>query len=109
MPGYVLCGTKKKCGIRKKKNETAKGRRGKERKRTVSNDVKIFLRVDIGKFTRTGKFRLHVTALNVIAPHARYKVRSLTPLINERTNERTNVLEADWLYCFSRYGSNRTA
>lgn len=28
----------------------------------------------VGKFTRTGKFRLHVTALDVIAPHARYKV-----------------------------------
>ncbi|KAL1961173.1 hypothetical protein VTO42DRAFT_3118 [Malbranchea cinnamomea] len=28
----------------------------------------------IGKFTKTGKFRLHITALDVIAPHARYKV-----------------------------------
>ncbi|MCJ1465629.1 ribosome biosynthesis protein nip7 [Pseudocyphellaria aurata] len=28
----------------------------------------------LGKFTKTGKFRLHVTALDVIAPHARYKV-----------------------------------
>ncbi|MCJ1473198.1 ribosome biosynthesis protein nip7 [Lambiella insularis] len=28
----------------------------------------------LGKFSRTGKFRLHVTALDVIAPHARYKV-----------------------------------
>jgi len=27
-----------------------------------------------GKFTKTGKFRLHITALDVIAPHARYKV-----------------------------------
>lgn len=70
--------------------EEGRKRKEKKRKRTVSNDVKISLRVDIGKFTRTGKFRLHVTALNVIAPHARYKVRSLTPLdrMNERTNER---------------------
>ncbi|MCJ1479901.1 ribosome biosynthesis protein nip7 [Schaereria dolodes] len=28
----------------------------------------------LGKFTKIGKFRLHITALDVIAPHARYKV-----------------------------------
>lgn len=28
----------------------------------------------IGKFTKTGKFRLNLTALDVISPHARYKV-----------------------------------
>lgn len=28
----------------------------------------------LGKFTKTGKFRLHITALDVMAPHARYKV-----------------------------------
>jgi 60S ribosome subunit biogenesis protein NIP7 len=28
----------------------------------------------LGKFTKTGKFRLHITALDVLAPHARYKV-----------------------------------
>ena len=28
----------------------------------------------LGKFTKTGKFRLHITALDVIAPHARYKM-----------------------------------
>lgn len=28
----------------------------------------------VGKFTKTGKFRIHITALDVIAPHARYKV-----------------------------------
>ncbi|PSK34956.1 60S ribosome subunit bioproteinsis protein nip7 [Elsinoe australis] len=28
----------------------------------------------LGKFTRTGQFRMHITALDVIAPHARYKV-----------------------------------
>ncbi|KAI9723516.1 MAG: ribosome biosynthesis protein nip7 [Chrysothrix sp. TS-e1954] len=28
----------------------------------------------LGKFTKTGKFRLHITALDVIAPHARAKV-----------------------------------
>ena len=35
----------------------------------------IHLPRGLGKFTKTGKFRLHITALNVIAPHARYKVR----------------------------------
>lgn len=28
----------------------------------------------LGKFTKTGKFRIHITALDIIAPHARYKV-----------------------------------
>ncbi|RJE22382.1 hypothetical protein PHISCL_05285 [Aspergillus sclerotialis] len=28
----------------------------------------------VGKFTKTGKFRIHITALDIIAPHARYKV-----------------------------------
>jgi 60S ribosome subunit biogenesis protein NIP7 len=28
----------------------------------------------LGKFTKTGKFRMHITALDIIAPHARYKV-----------------------------------
>ena len=28
----------------------------------------------LGKFTKTGKIRLHITALDIIAPHARYKV-----------------------------------
>ena len=28
----------------------------------------------VGKFTRGGKFRLHVTALGVLAPHARHRV-----------------------------------
>ncbi|KAF2803992.1 60S ribosome subunit biogenesis protein NIP7 [Mytilinidion resinicola] len=28
----------------------------------------------VGKFTKTGKFRMHITALDIVAPHARYKV-----------------------------------
>ena len=28
----------------------------------------------IGKFSKTGKFKMHITALDVIAPHARYKL-----------------------------------
>jgi 60S ribosome subunit biogenesis protein NIP7 len=28
----------------------------------------------IGKFTKKGKFKVHITALDILAPHARYKV-----------------------------------
>lgn len=34
----------------------------------------LSLGICVGKFTKTGKFRIHVTALEAIAPHARYKV-----------------------------------
>lgn len=34
----------------------------------------LSLGICVGKYTKTGKFRIHVTALDVIAPHARYKV-----------------------------------
>lgn len=41
---------------------------------SISRDSLLSLGTCLGKFTKTGKFRLHVTALDVIAPHARYKV-----------------------------------
>ena len=41
---------------------------------SVSRDKLLSLGSCLGKFTKTGKFRLHITALDVIAPHARYKV-----------------------------------
>ncbi|KAF1972340.1 60S ribosome subunit biogenesis protein-like protein NIP7 [Bimuria novae-zelandiae CBS 107.79] len=41
---------------------------------SVARDNLLSLGVCLGKFTKTGKFRLHITALSVIAPHARYKV-----------------------------------
>ena len=41
---------------------------------TVSRDKLLSLGICLGKFTKTGKFRLHITALSVIAPHARYKI-----------------------------------
>lgn len=41
---------------------------------SVARQNLLSLGTCIGKFTRTGKFRLHITALDVIAPHARYKV-----------------------------------
>jgi len=28
----------------------------------------------IGKFTKTGKFKIHITALDVISPYAKYKI-----------------------------------
>ncbi|KAI9773553.1 MAG: ribosome biosynthesis protein nip7 [Geoglossum simile] len=41
---------------------------------SVSRDKLLSLGTCLGKFTKTGKFRLHITALDAIAPHARYKV-----------------------------------
>jgi len=41
---------------------------------SVARDNLLSLGTCLGKFTKTGKFRLHITALDVIAPHARYKV-----------------------------------
>jgi 60S ribosome subunit biogenesis protein NIP7 len=41
---------------------------------SVARDNLLSLGTCLGKFTKTGKFRLHITALSVIAPHARYKV-----------------------------------
>ncbi|GAB7364299.1 hypothetical protein MBLNU230_g4844t1 [Neophaeotheca triangularis] len=41
---------------------------------SVARDSLLSLGTCLGKFTKTGKFRMHVTALDVIAPHARYKV-----------------------------------
>ena len=41
---------------------------------SVSRDALLSLGTCLGKFTKTGSFRLHITALEIIAPHARYKV-----------------------------------
>ncbi|KAF4120735.1 60S ribosome subunit biogenesis protein NIP7 [Geosmithia morbida] len=41
---------------------------------SISRDKLLSLGVCIGKFTKTGKFRMHITALPVIAPHARHKI-----------------------------------
>jgi 60S ribosome subunit biogenesis protein NIP7 len=41
---------------------------------SISRDNLLCLGTCIGKFTKTGKFRLHITALDIIAPHARYKL-----------------------------------
>lgn len=41
---------------------------------SVARDNLLSLGTCLGKFTKTCKFRLHITALDVIAPHARYKV-----------------------------------
>jgi 60S ribosome subunit biogenesis protein NIP7 len=41
---------------------------------SVSRHALLSLGTCLGKFTKTGKFRLHITALDVIAPHARYKI-----------------------------------
>ena len=41
---------------------------------SIPRDNLLCLGTCLGKFTKTGKFRLHITSLDVIAPHARYKV-----------------------------------
>ncbi|EGE81234.1 60S ribosome subunit biogenesis protein NIP7 [Blastomyces gilchristii SLH14081] len=41
---------------------------------SVPRESLLSLGTCVGKFTKTGKFRLHITALDVIAPHARYKM-----------------------------------
>lgn len=41
---------------------------------SVARDNLLSLGTCLGKFTKTGKFRLHITALDIIAPHARYKM-----------------------------------
>ena len=41
---------------------------------SIPRDNLLSLGTCIGKFTKTGKFRLHITSLDVIAPHARNKV-----------------------------------
>jgi 60S ribosome subunit biogenesis protein NIP7 len=41
---------------------------------SISRDSLISLGVCLGKFTKTGKFRLHITALPILADHARYKI-----------------------------------
>ncbi|OCK82896.1 60S ribosome subunit biogenesis protein NIP7 [Lepidopterella palustris CBS 459.81] len=41
---------------------------------SVARDRLLSLGTCVGKFTKTGKFRMHITALDLIAPHARYKV-----------------------------------
>jgi 60S ribosome subunit biogenesis protein NIP7 len=41
---------------------------------SVSRDALVSLGTCLGKFTKTGKFRLHITSLELLAQHARYKV-----------------------------------
>jgi 60S ribosome subunit biogenesis protein NIP7 len=41
---------------------------------SVARESLLSLGTCLGKFTKTGKFRMHITSLDVIAPHARYKV-----------------------------------
>ncbi len=41
---------------------------------SIARDHLLSLGTCVGKFTKTGKFRMHITALDVIAPHARYRL-----------------------------------
>ncbi|KAF4635200.1 hypothetical protein G7Y89_g2899 [Cudoniella acicularis] len=41
---------------------------------SIARDKLLSLGTCLGKFTKSGKFRLHITALPILAEHARYKV-----------------------------------
>ncbi|CAL9728638.1 60S ribosome subunit biogenesis protein Nip7p [Monosporozyma unispora] len=41
---------------------------------SVARPNLMSLGICLGKFTKTGKFRLHITALSVLAQHAKYKI-----------------------------------
>ncbi len=41
---------------------------------SIPRDSLLTLGTCFGKFTKTGKFRLHITALEYLAPYAKYKV-----------------------------------
>ncbi|AQZ09473.1 NIP7 (YPL211W) [Zygosaccharomyces parabailii] len=41
---------------------------------SVARPNLISLGLCLGKFTKTGKFRIHITALSVLAPNAKYKI-----------------------------------
>ncbi|KAK1826921.1 hypothetical protein QBC39DRAFT_363142 [Podospora conica] len=41
---------------------------------SISRDALLSLGTCLGKLTKTGKFRLHITALPILAEHARYKM-----------------------------------
>ncbi|ORY59100.1 60S ribosome subunit biogenesis protein NIP7 [Pseudomassariella vexata] len=41
---------------------------------SIQRERLLSLGTCLGKFTKTGKFRLHITALPILAEHARYKI-----------------------------------
>ncbi|KAI0480683.1 60S ribosome subunit biogenesis protein NIP7 [Xylariaceae sp. FL0804] len=41
---------------------------------SVARDSLASIGICLGKFTKTGKFRLHITALSILSAHARYKI-----------------------------------
>ncbi|POS70975.1 60S ribosome subunit biogenesis protein NIP7 [Diaporthe helianthi] len=41
---------------------------------SLERDKLVSLGICLGKFTKTGKFRLHITSLPILAEHARYKI-----------------------------------
>ncbi|KAJ1337588.1 60S ribosome subunit biogenesis protein NIP7 [Microdochium nivale] len=41
---------------------------------SIARDNLSSLGICLGKFTKSGKFRLHITALPILAEHARYKI-----------------------------------
>ncbi|KAL8725935.1 MAG: hypothetical protein Q9181_006234 [Wetmoreana brouardii] len=63
---------------------------------SIARDNLLSLGTCLGKFTKTGKFRLHITALDIIAPHARYKGFGVTA----RSTAETRRLEPTGITVF---------
>ncbi|KAL8625516.1 ribosome biosynthesis protein nip7 [Nucella lapillus] len=59
----------------------------------IAGDNLLSLGTNFGKFTRTRKFRLHVTALDYLAPYAKYKVW-LKPSAEQQCLYGHNVLKS---------------
>jgi 60S ribosome subunit biogenesis protein NIP7 len=43
---------------------------------SIAREKLISLGVCLGKFSKTGKFRLHITSLDVLSQYAKFKVRA---------------------------------
>lgn len=41
---------------------------------SIEREKLVSLGICLGKFTKSGKFRLHITSLPILAEHARYKI-----------------------------------
>lgn len=59
----------------------------------VSPDNLVSFGVCFGKFTKSGKFRMHITALNYLSPYAQYKVW-IKPVAEQQFLYGHNVLKS---------------
>ncbi|OLN93905.1 60S ribosome subunit biogenesis protein NIP7 [Colletotrichum chlorophyti] len=59
---------------------------------SIARDKLLSIGICLGKFTKTGKFRLHVTALPVLSEHARYKIWVKVRSIPKRVHTHVTML-----------------